>query len=49
MSKIITTHLLLDATVDRVWQTLTDLAGYHRVEPVHHRRRRHHWSVNVWT
>ena len=33
MSKIITTHLLLDVTVDRVWQTLTDLAGYHRWNP----------------
>jgi hypothetical protein len=33
MSKIITTHLLLDAAVDAVWQTLTDLAGYHRWNP----------------
>ena len=33
MSKIITTHLLLNATVDRVWQTLTDLAGYHQWNP----------------
>ena len=33
MSKIITTHLLLDATVDRVWQTLTDLAGYRQWNP----------------
>ena len=33
MSKIITSHLLLDATADRVWQTLTNLAGYHRWNP----------------
>ena len=33
MSKILTTHLMLDATVQRVWQTLTALAGYHRWNP----------------
>ena len=33
MSKIITTHLMVNADVDTVWRTLTDLAGYHRWNP----------------
>ena len=33
MSKIITTHLMVNAAVDTVWQALTDLAGYHRWNP----------------
>jgi len=33
MSKIITTHLMLNASVDRVWQALTDLDGYQRWNP----------------
>jgi hypothetical protein len=33
MSKIITTHLTVDAAVEDVWETLTDLAGYQRWNP----------------
>jgi hypothetical protein len=33
MSKIITTHLTINAPVEAVWQTLTDLALYHRWNP----------------
>jgi hypothetical protein len=33
MSKIITTNLTINAPVDTVWQTLTDLDGYRRWNP----------------
>ena len=33
MSKLITTHLTLEAPVEQVWQTLTDLDGYARWNP----------------
>jgi hypothetical protein len=33
MSKIITTHLTINAPVEAVWQTLTNLAHYHRWNP----------------
>lgn len=34
MSKIITTHLTLNAPVEDVWETLTDLAGYRTWNPL---------------
>src|SRR3712207_586026 len=33
MSKFITTHLTVDAPVEQVWQTLTDLDGYDAWNP----------------
>jgi len=33
MSKIITTHLTVDAPVEDVWEALTDLAGYRSWNP----------------
>jgi hypothetical protein len=33
MSKIVATHVTVDAHVDVVWQTLTDLTNYHRWNP----------------
>jgi hypothetical protein len=33
MSKMITTHLTVDAPVADVWEALTDLAGYHSWNP----------------
>jgi len=33
VSKIITTHITVDATVDEVWQTLTTLTGYQEWNP----------------
>jgi hypothetical protein len=33
VGKILTTHLTVDARVDAVWQTLTDLTTYHRWNP----------------
>jgi hypothetical protein len=33
MSKILTTHLTVQASVEAVWRTLTDLAGYRHWNP----------------
>jgi hypothetical protein len=33
VGQILTTHLTVDASVEAVWQTLTDLTNYHRWNP----------------
>jgi hypothetical protein len=33
MSKVITSHVTIDAPVDAVWRTLTDLAAYSQWNP----------------